>query len=165
VPPPTPQDLILARLRGALNGGVFERFEHPWNANLRLQATPLENPGSCARCYEPTPPIGGHGGTQVPKQLRKLNININQELFLSWWDDMAIVWQFGMVMVRMSSKHLAERGRRVAWIGSCPFWQGYRQSCEIITWTLAGNVYDFPISWKSAGSQGYIFSNRPTALP
>jgi hypothetical protein len=43
--PPTPQDLVLARLHGALDGGAVE---HPWNlnANLRLQATPPENPGS-----------------------------------------------------------------------------------------------------------------------
>ena len=58
VPPPMPRDLVLARLHGVLDGGVFE---HPWNVNLHLQATPLENPGSVQGA---TPPIGGHGGTQ-----------------------------------------------------------------------------------------------------
>jgi hypothetical protein len=42
MPPPTPQDLALARLHRALDGGAFE---HPWNANLPPQATPLANPG------------------------------------------------------------------------------------------------------------------------
>jgi hypothetical protein len=47
VPPPTPQDLVLAWLHGALDGGALE---HPWNANLRLQATPPGKSGPCARC-------------------------------------------------------------------------------------------------------------------
>jgi hypothetical protein len=46
--PPTPQDLILARLHGALDGGAVE---HPWNlnANLRLhwQATPRKIQAPC----------------------------------------------------------------------------------------------------------------------
>jgi hypothetical protein len=46
-----------------------------------------------------TPHIGGHGGARVPKQLCKLKIDINRELFLSWWGDIIIVWQFGMAMV------------------------------------------------------------------
>jgi hypothetical protein len=46
-----------------------------------------------------TPHIGGHGGARVPKQLRKLKIDINRELFLTWWGDIITVWQFGMVMV------------------------------------------------------------------
>ncbi|KAI0278046.1 hypothetical protein BGY98DRAFT_562482 [Russula aff. rugulosa BPL654] len=50
------QDLALARLHTALNGGAFE---NPWNANLRLQATPLENPGRVQGA-----PLGVHGGVQ-----------------------------------------------------------------------------------------------------
>ena len=97
--------------------------------------------------------------SRLPKQLRKLNININQELFLSWWSDMAIVWQFGMVMVRMSRKHLAERGRRVACIGSCPFWLGYRQ-CRVKL--LRGHVRNF---WETSTifqSAGRVLEARAT---
>jgi hypothetical protein len=36
MPPPTHQDLALARLHRALDGGAFE---HPWNVNLPPQAT------------------------------------------------------------------------------------------------------------------------------
>jgi len=42
MPSSTPQDLALAQLHRALNGGAFE---HPWNTNFSLLATPLANPG------------------------------------------------------------------------------------------------------------------------
>jgi hypothetical protein len=41
MPPPTPQDIALARLHRALDGA----FQQPWNTNLPPHATPLENSG------------------------------------------------------------------------------------------------------------------------
>jgi hypothetical protein len=42
MPPPTPQDLALAQLHRTFDG---EAFEHPWNANIPPQTTPLTNSG------------------------------------------------------------------------------------------------------------------------
>jgi hypothetical protein len=68
VPPSTPQDLVLARLHGVLDGGAFE---HPWN---RLQAIPLKNPGLCKVLRLPS---GDMESPNVPKQPRNLTIDIN----------------------------------------------------------------------------------------
>jgi hypothetical protein len=75
MPPLTPQDLALARLHAALNGGAFE---NPWNTNLRLHATPLENPG---RVQGATPHIGGHGGVQHTQAATQLEGQYQFELF------------------------------------------------------------------------------------
>ena len=69
-------------------------FEHPWN---RLQATP-PGCGKSALCKVLRVPSEDMESPNVPKQLCKLTININKELFLSWLDDIA---KFDMMMVRM----------------------------------------------------------------
>jgi hypothetical protein len=65
VPPPTPQDLVLARLHGALDGGALEHPLHGMQIFV-FRLHPLENPGPVQGAR---PPIGGHGGTQAAAQL------------------------------------------------------------------------------------------------
>jgi hypothetical protein len=66
MPPPTPQDLALARLCTALNGGAFK---HPWNVDLTLQMTPLTQPGPVQGTM---PPVGRHRGTQTVQTAMQL---------------------------------------------------------------------------------------------